>query len=457
MSLNVGWARRAQRLLTDVVLKRLFSGAGWSLVTWSASQAIILLSSVVVARLLGPEEYGKFSLILNTLNSFTILGTFGVGLAATREVARFRSVDRIQAGQVVAAAQSVTVMFAAAVVGILIAASAWVAAAIMNTPALRVDLQISALLLLFTILINTQGGILGGLEDFRSLALATIFRAIVTLALVFMGARLFGMRGAIVFMTLGTIVGWIATQLAVRRSCAAHRIPVPFLANRAHLRTLVNFSFPAMLVSIIPGPSIWLSNSMLAHVPGGYVQVGIVNAAYQIRNILILIPATVASAITPVVSSLHSLRDNRGIRRAFLAAVTVSGACAAGLLIPLLIFSNQIMGLFGPQFRMEGPVLIVMSIAGALLAVTVPVGNLIAGAGNIWWGVLLNAIWAAILLGSGRYFLTVHPNAMSIAESHLLAYGLHILGNLFCVVKILKPSGAALAEVETETAAPRMA
>ena len=55
--------------------------------------------SVVVARLLGRESFGRFGIIGGTIATFTVVATMGMGIAATKLVAQNRAKDPARAGR----------------------------------------------------------------------------------------------------------------------------------------------------------------------------------------------------------------------------------------------------------------------------------------------------------------------------------------------------------------------
>src|SRR5512135_1086120 len=66
---------------------RLAHGAFWSMTGAGVSQAMMLLSSIVVARILGRQQFGEFGIINNTIGMFGIFAGFGLGMTATKYVA----------------------------------------------------------------------------------------------------------------------------------------------------------------------------------------------------------------------------------------------------------------------------------------------------------------------------------------------------------------------------------
>ena len=63
------------------------------------SRGLTLASSVVAGRLLGTTGFGEIGMIQSTQGLFGIVAGAGLGLAATKFVAEFRSTDSAKTGR----------------------------------------------------------------------------------------------------------------------------------------------------------------------------------------------------------------------------------------------------------------------------------------------------------------------------------------------------------------------
>src|SRR5882672_5888251 len=85
----------------DSTARHFAIGAFWALVGAVVSRGLTLASSVVAGRLLGTTGFGEVGMIQSTQGLFGVLAGAGLGLAATKYVAEFRSVDAAKAGRCV--------------------------------------------------------------------------------------------------------------------------------------------------------------------------------------------------------------------------------------------------------------------------------------------------------------------------------------------------------------------
>ncbi|NOZ40854.1 MAG: oligosaccharide flippase family protein [Planctomycetes bacterium] len=65
------------------------------------SRGLMLVASILVARMLGKTVYGELGMIRSTVGMFGVFAGFGLGLTATKHVAEFRESDPERAGRIV--------------------------------------------------------------------------------------------------------------------------------------------------------------------------------------------------------------------------------------------------------------------------------------------------------------------------------------------------------------------
>src|SRR4051794_20355891 len=88
-------------LLNSVVGRRMLNGSFWSLVGSFTSQGLVLVSSIIIARVLGKKEFGEFGIIRSTVNVFTNVAGFGLGITATKYVAEAYKTHKKKTGEII--------------------------------------------------------------------------------------------------------------------------------------------------------------------------------------------------------------------------------------------------------------------------------------------------------------------------------------------------------------------
>lgn len=95
------WLSRFKARLSESPLAyRLARGAFWSLIGGVGSRALTLVSSIIVARLLGKEGYGEVGMVQSTIGLFGVFAGFGLGSTATKYIAEYGIKDPEKAGRI---------------------------------------------------------------------------------------------------------------------------------------------------------------------------------------------------------------------------------------------------------------------------------------------------------------------------------------------------------------------
>ncbi|MEI8356551.1 MAG: oligosaccharide flippase family protein, partial [Deltaproteobacteria bacterium] len=128
---------------------RLAHGTFWSMMGAGASQSLMLLTSIISARILGKQQFGEFGIINNTIGMFGVFAGFALGMTATKYVAEFRRKDPAKAGRIVALSSLVAMGTGAAVALVLLVIAPWLASKTLAAPQLTTLLRISAGFLFF--------------------------------------------------------------------------------------------------------------------------------------------------------------------------------------------------------------------------------------------------------------------------------------------------------------------
>jgi len=430
-------AELERRLPPGSLRARFAKGATWSLIGTVISQGLALLASIVVARVLGKVGYGELGMVRSTVGMFGVFAGLGLGLTATKYVAEFRDKDPARAGRIIGLSLAVSVLTGSACALAVFHFAPALATHAINAPQLVPELRIATLLLLFNALTGVQTGVLAGFEAFKTIAYTNLFRGLASFPLVVAGVLLAGLPGAIWGFVLTGAVALAVNQVFLARESVRHRVRLSYRGILSERRILWGFSLPAFLAGALAGPVAWGVNALLVYQPGGYAELGVFNAARQWQRLFTFVPGLIGQVSVPMLSSLESSGDSRGSRKVLGAAVLTSGAVALPILLLLLVFSGPIMSFYGPGFSSRGAVLRLTALTALLIAIAVPVGNLIAASGRMWIGATMNGAWAVVLLGASWVFIAHDWGADGVALAYLVAYVCHVGWSFWFAVRIL--------------------
>ncbi|OGV60047.1 MAG: hypothetical protein A2283_19755 [Lentisphaerae bacterium RIFOXYA12_FULL_48_11] len=426
------------RIQASPLGSRLARGAFWSFAGAVISRGLSLISSILVARMLGKEGFGELGIIQSSVGMFATFAGFGLGLTATKYVAEFRTKDPAKAGKIIGLSSIVSLVTGSLITIILLISASWLASRTLNAPQLSVLLQLSAPLLLLGAWGGAQTGALAGFESFKRIAQINLVSGLLNFPLMVGGVYIAGLTGAVWGLLIANMVGCLLNSWALRVEMRKAAVPVIFSGCRSEWPILWKFSLPSLLSGIMVGPVTWACNAMLVNQPNGYAEMGIFNAANQWFNALLFLPSIVGSVILPVLSEKLGNQEGKATAKILTVAILMNAIIALPLVILLCLFSHSVMAFYGQDFSDSWLVLVVVVCTAGLLSVQSPVGHIIAASGRMWVGMIMNLGWGLAFLGFT--FLLVRHGSFGLASARLLAYLLHAIWTFAFAIAVIKKS-----------------
>jgi O-antigen/teichoic acid export membrane protein len=420
--------RLAARIEGSDLAYRLAHGAFWSFAGAALSRALALAASVVTARILGKEGFGELGVLSSTLLTFQAFSSLGLGMTATKYVAELREKDPARAGRILALSAVASAATGLLAAGAMWGFAPWLAARTLDAPQLAGALRIAAVALFFTTLGGAQTGALAGFEAFRTTTWLNVGTGLLGVPVAIAGVWLWGVTGAVWAMAVTAAVQWALTHAAVRSHARGHGIAIGIRGWSKEQRVLWTFSLPALAQGLMVSPVNWAAAAILVNQPRGYPEMGALSATNHWYAAVLFLPTALGGAVLPVLSERVGRGDAPGARSVLRTAMVLNLAVVAPIVAIGALASPRIMGMYGPGFGAAWPTLVVVLVTAGVVAVTNPVGNVLAASGRLWLGFLMNAGWAAVFLGTT--LLLVPWGALGVAGARLVAYCVHAVWTL---------------------------
>ena len=294
-----------KRIETSDIWSRLARGIFWSMTGSMISRGLMLIATVLVARILGKTVYGELGMIQATVGMFGVFAGFGLGLTATKHVAEFRQSNPERAGRII----GLSGLFAMGTGGLmalcLFIFAPWLAVHSINAPHLVGVLRIGGLILFINALNGAQTGALSGFEAFKTIAYVNLFVGLISFPILVCGAYLGGLIGAVWALSINLGFNWLLNHLALRKESRRYKVPFTLKKCSRELSVLWRFSLPAALSGALVGPVNWVCGVLLVNQPDGYGEMGVYSAANQWRIAILFIPSMLGQVILPLLANLN--------------------------------------------------------------------------------------------------------------------------------------------------------
>ena len=400
--------------------------------------------SVVVARLLGRESFGRFGIIGGTIATFTVVATMGMGIAATKLVAQNRAKDPARAGRSLTSSMMAALLTGALVAIVLALMAPWLAAHVLNDATLTTALRLSAVALFFTAWASAQAGGLGGIEAFSASARVSIIGGVITFACSFVGVWYWGFIGAIGALPIAGACQCLIQEVVLRGALRKAGIPYSYARPFAEARIALAVGVPAMLSAAVFVPATWLGSVLLVR-HAGYQDMAVFTVCEQWFGFVLMLPVVLGGVLLPVMTNVFSISDGEAsrslLRRTFLANLAVSAVA----LVAVAPWGFLLLRLYGPTYPSSWPVFAVMVAAGCLLSILSPVGHALTATGRMWLATAMNLGWSAGYLILAYLLVAVAgKGAMGLALARLFAYGLHAIWSLVYLRAVLRQGANGL-------------
>jgi O-antigen/teichoic acid export membrane protein len=414
------------RVRRSELAMRIAAGGFWIMTGAVVGKTIGLVTSVILARLLGQEKLGEYGMVFSTIAMFQTFAGFGLGVTATRYVAQFRKEQPERAAGVVRLSLNASVLTGAFFAILLFALAPLIAAKTLAAPHLAGLVRISSVVLFLVAVDGAQTGILAGLESFRAVAFINVLYGALNLIVMVCGALAAGLLGAVIALCVSQFIKFVLNRAVLRRE--TQRAGLTGVSCRAAelVPILWAFSLPALLSGLLVDPVGWASNTILVNQPEGYSEMGILGAASSWYAAITFVPSSLAALALPVLSDLLGRGKTEQFSKVLKLKVLLFGALALAAAVPIALLSKPIMGLYGESFVSGSHVLEMTAVSAVMVAILAPLSSAISSAGKMWFSLLLNATWAVAYLGMSFWWIP-EWGALGQVAARTAAYALLIV------------------------------
>ncbi|MBN1245744.1 flippase [Candidatus Bathyarchaeota archaeon] len=370
----------------------------WGLV---ASTVISAAGTIIIALLLGPENYGLYAIALTAPTMIALFRDWGINFAITRYTAQSNTKDKtanIRSIFMSGLIFEIALGIALSLIGFLL--SDVLAVTVLNRPTITPLIQIASLSILTNALLSTATAAFTGIEKMHlnsiMLVSQSILKTALIIALVLLGL---GTYGAITGFTVATLLtGLIGVLLMFT---IYKKLPKPEggkLEIGQNVKVMLKYGLPLSIGVILAGFLAQYYNFLLyIYVPDD----ALIGNYAMAQNFVVLITffaMPVTTMLFPAFSKLDHQRDSETLKNVFQTSVKYASLLVVPVAAMIMALAQPaISTLFGNTYA-EAPLFL------ALLAITylytalgnLSIGSLINGQGQTTFNLILTVITAAI-------------------------------------------------------------
>jgi O-antigen/teichoic acid export membrane protein len=328
--------------------------------------AISFVAITIIARLLGPSQYGVYTLAILVPNIMLNFLGFGINSGITRFAAYELSQGRPEvAKRMTLNGASFILIFGAVLSAVTFASAGFLAGFVLNRPEIASDVQFASLLILGQAVFQSGVSSLLGWSLMGDISLTNVsqatLRLVVAVPLVVLGFAVFGaLAGYFVSVALG---GALAFVLLLRKSTGIGVKPLEGLAT--DVRTMLFYGWRLFVGQFATSISAQYVVVILAAIAPNNL-VGYYQSANNFVTAITLSSGAITQSLFPAFAHLEGTRAD--LSRAFAFASKYMAFALAPVIFLLMGASVQIIGVpLGPSYSLAASYLVLLAFANVSL------------------------------------------------------------------------------------------
>jgi O-antigen/teichoic acid export membrane protein len=367
------------------------------------STVILAIGVIVIARLLGPSNYGLYTLTFVAPSFLISLADAGMNAALIRFPATLRSQgDFLASNRVIRLGFLLKLSLSVTAFLICYFGANMIATTLLNRPGLTPYLQLAGLLIIFQAVFDAASNAFIGLDLMQYSAstqiLFSVLKSLLAPALILLG---FGIGGAIAGYVIGILVaGIVGASILFTKYTRSRGATIRKQAVK--LSALIDYSLPLYVAAIFSVLLAQYQNLVLARFATN-TEIGNFNAAWTFNALLSVLAMPISTAIFPMFSKMNPQSQRVDLSRAFLLAVKYSSLILIPASVAVIVFSQDLVALtYGRGYVLAPQYLTILSSYYLLtgLGLTV-IGSLLNGVAATRTVLKMNALTLAVYLPLG--------------------------------------------------------
>jgi O-antigen/teichoic acid export membrane protein len=424
--------------------RRFAGGVAWNFVATVSMQGSTFLANLLLANLLGAPAFGRYALTLGTLQAIGGVAGLGLGTAATRFVAEWRTSDRERAGRFIGLCRAIAWIAALVAAGLLLVSADALSGRVLQTVEVAPMLRVGAIPAIAIVLSSVHAGALAGLEQYAALGRAALASGVAYVGGVVLGGWAGGANGAVIGLAASGVVQVLLLDAALRRAMRTLQLPVVRAEVGRERDILLHWVLPNLIGGLTSVPALWALQAILANRVGTTV-VGFYTAAVNLMTVVLVLPNVAVSVGMALLSHSQGGVD-ASARRAvlqwnllFTSVATAGGALVVGLA------GGWLLTRYGRDFESALPALRILLGAAVIEGLGTVANQLVQSRRRVWLALGLINLPRDLAFPLLAWWFTPRYGVTGAAMAYAGGRSIGFVGTLLCAW-LSAPRATAVAE-----------
>lgn len=249
---------------------RMFRALVFSFIGAVFSKILIMGINILLSRILGPEDYGKYTLVNSTIETFVTFSSMGLGASIVHYTAIFRKNEKEKCGQVMGSFILIITVMSLLVSLVVIICSKPISIWTTKTLGIENLFKIAAFIIFSVSIGSIMQNILLGLERYKQITILEIVYGVVAIISTCFIAIFYGVIGALIGLLLSRFIYAILLASSAYKESKSENIRWNINIDYFVWNIFKNFTFPSFMSSLFVIPVSWFLNALLVKNAGFY-------------------------------------------------------------------------------------------------------------------------------------------------------------------------------------------
>jgi len=279
------------------------------------------LSSIIIARILGPALTGVYSLVLFIYNIAEIMTNLGLGNLATKYISQFSNEDNYENIEKVFAYTVKLKFYASIAVSVLLILFSGVLSDFYREPNLKSYIIFSAIILLPESIALIFQSAIQGMQHYKAFALRSFLIAPIHIILVILVLKLhLGIEGLIITNMFMAAFDLLICYLIIKKGIHIRFEFKALLTNELRQR-IFRYNWQVAMIVILDSIVWQKSEVFFLGKLSTQAQVAFYSLSYNLANWTIgFLPGIVFGVLFPAISELHGMKDRKSIEKIYMTS-----------------------------------------------------------------------------------------------------------------------------------------
>lgn len=406
--------------------QRLIIGSSYSYVALIINKLATAISSIFIARLLGPTNLGMISIVNYLFLLLLFFTGLGIPTAIVKLISEYNHQEKNDISRFITITFILNLIIIIVVAGLYCLGAEYIANRIYHEAELIFLIRISSITLLFFSINQFGNAVIQAFAEFKRLSLLIIFNSIFGLLILIPLTKLWGLKGTVISQSVASIITFILVFTVVNSIKRKHALFFPLQLVRfiteakTYLTRLFALALPVFISGLVMSPALMILTTFLSRLRG-FNEVGYFNIAYALTQIILFVPTAVGVPFIPLATKM-AVKDPKRLADFMLKTIYGAGIVVLAFSFLMSFFSHQVLSiLYGTRYLSAQNILILMSVATFLASFGYIIGYYLLAVGKMWLATLLNLIWFVVIIAPA-YYLIKYLGAIGLGITYFSSY-----------------------------------